>query len=162
MASPPPPTYILYLCIDWRVADHPRYQGWTVQENSKENAGYDLVTAETWCGTPGECYLLDLGVKAMLTKADTGEPVNYWLLPRSSIYKTGHIMGNSVGVIDASYRGGLKAPVIGVREGAPGFKAGERHFQIVSPDMGWISEVRQVAELPTTQRGEGGFGSTGR
>jgi len=156
------PFYTLYICLDESVEDHPRYKGWTVQENSKENAGYDLVTAENWSSAPGECHLLDLGLKAMLTRADTGEPVHYWLLPRSSIYKTGHIMGNSVGVIDASYRGGLKAPVIAVREDAPGFKAGDRHFQIVAPDMGWISQVRQVTELPETQRGEGGFGSTGK
>jgi dUTP pyrophosphatase len=70
-------------------------------------------------------------------------------------------MANSVGVIDSSYRGTLKAPVVTSFLGAAGFKAGARHFQIVAPDMGWIQEVRLVAELPSSERGAGGFGSTG-
>ena len=41
-----------------------------------------------------------------------------------------------------------------------GFK-GSRYFQIVAPDMGHISQVRIVDALPVTQRGVGGFGSTG-
>jgi dUTP pyrophosphatase len=90
-----------------------------------------------------------------------GEPSHFWLAPRSSIYKTGYMMANSLGVIDSSYRGTLKAPVVAGAFG-PGFKAGDRHFQILAPDMGWISEVRLVSSLPETLRGEGGFGSTGR
>jgi dUTP pyrophosphatase len=90
-----------------------------------------------------------------------GEPVHYWLAPRSSIFKTGHIMANSLGVIDNTYRGLLKAPVIALTDSAAGFKAGDRHFQILAPNMGWISEVHRVRSLPDTLRGEGGFGSTG-
>jgi dUTP pyrophosphatase len=98
----------------------------------------------------------------MMVRENTNEAVHYWLAPRSSIYKTGHIMANSMGVIDNTYRGTLKAPVVALTEGASGFKAGDRHFQIVAPDMGWISEVRTVRSLPESERGEGGFGSTGR
>lgn len=134
-----------------------------VQTPSSENAGADLVSAETWCGKAGEpAHLLDLGVKAMLVDINTKEPVHYWLLPRSSIYKTGHIMANSVGVIDSSYRGVLKAPVVSLSDTAKGFTAGERYFQIVAPDMGQILRVVVVDELPTSYRGEGGFGSTGK
>jgi len=101
-------------------------------------------------------------VKAMMTRMDTGDTVHYWLAPRSSIYKTGYIMANSMGVIDRTYRGVLKAPVVPLYGKRVGFVAGDRHFQIVAPDMGWIKEVAVVDELPTTVRGEGGFGSTGR
>jgi dUTPase len=138
--------------------------GWTEQHwcRDNENAGVDLFTAETWDSAPGDkAHLLNLAVKAMMTRADTGEPVHYWLAPRSSIFKTGFMMANSLGVIDKSYRGTLKAPVVKVSDG-PGFKAGERHFQILAPDMGYIAEVEIVAELPETKRGAGGFGSTGR
>jgi len=134
----------------------------SVQAPSSENAGADLVSIEDWCGKLGEpAHLLNLGVRAMLVNNVTGLPVHYWLLPRSSIYKTGHMMANSVGVIDSSYRGVLKAPVVAVAESAKGFTAGERYFQIVAPDMGAIVEVVVVDELPTSLRGEGGFGSTG-
>ena len=98
----------------------------------------------------------------MMTCDDTGTTVHYWLAPRSSIFKTGHIMANSLGVIDRTYRGPLKAPVVALKDGAPGFKAGERHFQILAPDMGYIKEVRKIDVLPEPLRGGGGFGSTGK
>jgi dUTPase len=129
---------------------------------TNENAGVDLFTAETRTGPVGQPYLLDLGAKAMMTYDDTGMPVHYWLAPRSSIFKSGHIMANSMGVIDSSYRGPLKAPVVAVKEDAVGFKAGERHFQILAPDMGYIREIKMLDSLPETVRGSGGFGSTGR
>ena len=148
--------YILYL-----VEECPEVSKYETMCPNPENAGVDLVTAEDWYSAPSEVHLLNLGVKAMLVKAATMEPVHFWLVPRSSIYKTGYIMANSVGVIDSSYRGTLKAPVVSVAFGSTGFKAGARHFQIVSPDMGWIQEVRLVKELPETSRGANGFGSTG-
>lgn len=140
---------------------HPRYN-FTISQYENLNAGFDLVTAEDFVGAPGQPYLLNLGVKAMMVTNATHEPVHYWLAPRSSIYKTGHIMANSLGVIDNTYRGLLKAPVVALTAGASGFKAGDRHFQIIAPDMGWISEVQRVHSLPETDRGEGGFGSTGK
>ena len=131
---------------------------------SNDNAGYDILTAETWISNMDEkAHLLDLGVRAMMVDIQTKQPVHYWLLPRSSIYKTGHMMANSVGIIDSSYRGVLKAPVIRtIRQFPDGFMTGERHFQIVAPDMGHICAVIQVDELPSTVRGECGFGSTGK
>lgn len=148
------------------------YKLWIVDETGKNryspcspdntNAGFDLFTAQTWRGEAGDAHLLDLGIRAMMTRADTGEQVHFWLAPRSSIYKTGHMMANSMGVVDRTYRGILKAPVVALGTGKPGFLVGDRHFQIVAPDMGWISEVAVVDYLPTSVRGEGGFGSTGR
>ena len=162
--------YVLWLVVaDETLKAHPTYAFESKNFVENPNAGFDLLTAENWgivpscegCNT-AEPHLLDLGVKAMMTRKDTGETVHYWLAPRSSIYKTGYIMANSMGVIDRTYRGVLKAPVVPVATGAKGFVAGERHFQIVAPDMGWIEEVRIVGTLPDTARGEGGFGSTGR
>jgi dUTP pyrophosphatase len=86
---------------------------------------------------------------------------HFWLVPRSSIYKSGLMMANSVGVIDKSYRGELKAPVWSMT-GQSEVAKGDRLFQIVAPDMGWIRHVRLVQTLPETERGAGGFGSTGR
>jgi len=155
--------YVLWLVITDEALKANPYYGMNVQTYSNNtNAGFDLLTAESWLGD--EPHLLELGVKAMMTRKDTGETVHYWLAPRSSIYKTGYSMANSMGVIDRTYRGVLKAPVVatGGRGFVKGFVAGERHFQIIAPDMGWIEEVRIVSSLPDTERGEGGFGSTGR
>ena len=137
------------------------YDGLAANPRSDENAGVDLLTCETWAGVGP--HLVNLGLRAMLVDSATKQPVHYWLLPRSSIYKTGYSMANSVGVIDKTYRGILKAPVTynGIA-GSPGFVYGERHFQIVAPDMGHIERVVVVANLPETARGDGGFGSTGK
>jgi dUTPase len=151
------PAYSLYLVVeDTNVKDVYKNNA----DLSAENAGFDLITAETITGAPTQ--LLNLGVRAMLVEQATGNPVHFYLYPRSSIYKTGYIMANSVGIIDKSYRGILKAPVARVLHDAKGFSMGDRHFQIIAPDMGHIREVVLVDSLPETQRGEGGFGSTGR
>jgi dUTPase len=153
--------YTLHLKIENSNAAVAEYYEKLAKEVSLDNAGIDLMTCENWNeSTP---HLLNLGVSAMLERTATGEVVHYWLLPRSSIYKTGYIMANSVGVIDKTYRGILKAPVVNVGGyGAEGFVLGARHFQIVAPDMGPIGKVLIVDFLPETVRGSGGFGSTGK
>ena len=154
--------YELYLVVDDADLAVHRHYDYADCAVAADNAGVDLLTAETWLGTLAQpAHLLNLGVRAMLVKSSTQQPVHYWLLPRSSIYKTGHMMANSVGVIDSSYRGVLKAPVIRTVENAPGFLTNDRHFQIVAPDMGHIHTIHRVASLPQTLRGDGGFGSTG-
>jgi dUTP pyrophosphatase len=82
-------------------------------------------------------------------------------MPRSSIYKSGLLMGNSTGVIDKSYRGELKAPVWSMTANSQ-VTRGDRLFQIVAPDMGWIRNVRIVDSMNSTERGAGGFGSSGK
>jgi dUTPase len=143
---------------------------------TNENAGVDLYIAEDVSPHLIQSVptLLDLGCSARLVKIHDGnmeEEVHYWLCPRSSIYKTGLMMTNSQGVIDRSYRGYLKAPVCVVspmvfektfcQETSLPLK-GQRLFQIVAPDMGFIKEVRVVDSLNETSRGAGGFGSTGK
>jgi dUTPase len=160
--------YVLFTCATDSAKELPVYN-YSAMAPSGDNAGVDLAAAEDWKSgfvggesLGGGAHLLDLGVKAMLVDIETRKPVHFWLLPRSSIYKTGYMMANSVGVIDASYRGVLKAPVVATTLGATGFKRGERYFQIVAPNMGKIHLVRAVGSLPETERGEGGFGSTGQ
>jgi dUTP pyrophosphatase len=70
-------------------------------------------------------------------------------------------MANSVGIIDKSYRGELKAPVWSMTKQSR-VEAGERLFQIVLPTLGHIKHVRIVTELPETERGANGFGSSGK
>lgn len=155
-------SYSLYLVVeDETLKNNDRYN-FTISQYENLNAGFDLVTAEDFVGKPGEPHLLNLGVRAMMICNTTKEPVHYWLAPRSSIFKTGHIMANSLGVIDNTYRGILKAPVVSLADGAKGFAAGDRHFQILAPSLGWISTVYRVTSLPDTERGDGGFGSTGK
>lgn len=81
------------------------------------------------------------------------------IFPRSSIFKTDLSLSNSVGVIDSQYRGEVKA--IFNKNGHKKYKAGERCCQIIVMPYPKVS-VSVVDELSSTDRGEGGFGSTGK
>jgi dUTPase len=162
-------TYTYWYRLELELVDKDKPLGYrNIPERPDDNAGYDL-----YCASPRHNHpvvdLIPLGVKARLVKingqTNVEEDSHYWLVPRSSIFKTGLMMANSLGVIDKTYRGELKAPTL-VHHATDEIwnlaKEGDRLFQIVAPDMGWIREVRIVDSLPTTVRGAGGFGSTGK
>ena len=84
------------------------------------------------------------------------------IFPRSSIRNTELILSNSVGVVDAGYRGELQA-TFNKSNGLDSiaYKVGDRVCQlIIIPHP--IIELEEVSELTNTERGEGGFGSTGK
>jgi dUTP pyrophosphatase len=89
--------------------------------------------------------------------------ISYYLYPRSSMgARTPLRLSNSVGIIDAGYRGEIKAIVDNVdMEQDYSIRAGSRLFQLCSPVLGPIS-FEMTNTLSDTARGEGGFGSTGR
>jgi dUTPase len=137
-----------------------------VNHRLDENAGFDLHCSENMFVDKSP-VLLPFGISARLIRVESTETTDltsdshFWIVPRSSIYKTGLMMANSVGVIDKSYRGELKAPVVSLT-GDTKVLCGDRLFQIVAPDMGWIRHVRVVNDLPNTVRGQNGFGSSGQ
>ena len=81
--------------------------------------------------------------------------------PRSSIWKTGMVLSNSVGTIDDLYRGEVSAVFYHVFPNMPRYKVGDRIGQI---KLGFTLpiEFEEVDELSDTERGDGGYGSTGR
>ena len=85
----------------------------------------------------------------------------YYLFPRSSISKTPLRLANSIGLIDAGYRGELIGMVDNIYNKDFQVKRGERYFQLVAVDSSPV-EFELVDELSVLSRGEGGFGSTGR
>lgn len=137
---------------------------------TNDNAGVDLYCVRNQSVAPGAtATLLDLGVRARMIKTPEQnniprETCHFWLAPRSSIWKSNVRQANSLGVIDRSYRGTLMGAVLTNSDSAAEIEAGTRLFQILAPDMGYISRVRILheSELDETIRGEGGFGSTGR
>lgn len=80
------------------------------------------------------------------------------IFPRSSIRKYDLILTNSVGVVDSGYRGELQATF--KKLGAHEYEVGDRGAQIVILPYPQI-EFQEVEELSNTERGKGGFGSTG-
>jgi dUTPase len=103
-------------------------------------------------------------------------PSGFYLYPRSSISKTRMRLANSVGIIDAGYRGDIIAAVdtIGLfgsndiwhvwKETLSPIQKYDRYFQLCAPDLSafLVHIVDTEAELGApTIRGQGGFGSTG-
>ena len=123
------------------------------------DSGLDLYVAETVTIRPGKTGLLRFGVAA--EAFNEGKPQSFWLIPRSSISKTPLRMANSIGLIDAGYRGELLAAVDNTSESEYCVKAGTRLFQIAAPSLLPIDAII-VDQLSDTTRGTGGFGSTGQ
>ncbi len=86
------------------------------------------------------------------------------IFPRSSVRKTRLMLSNCVGVIDSGYRGELQATFNKVNQNSQSendYKVGDRIAQIMIIPYPPIQFV-EVDELSETERGEGGFGSTGK
>ena len=127
-----------------------------------ENAGFDLYVPDTVTFAPGERKFVGMGVSAAIIDSDNNSVEPFWLVPRSSLSKTGLMMMNSVGVIDKGYRGELIAALWNTLDREVTVNSGDRLVQIVSRDMTSFSEVLVTYMLPESQRGSGGFGSTGK
>ena len=80
------------------------------------------------------------------------------LFPRSSIWKTGMMLSNCVGVIDSGYRGEIMAKFYAPK--GPLYAQGDRFAQLIIMPYPQI-EFELVTELAESERGEGGYGSTG-
>lgn len=89
-------------------------------------------------------------------------PAGYFgmLVPRSSVVNMGLLMGNSVGIIDSDYVGELSA-VFYLRSDCKIYNVGDRIGQLVIIPIPAVKFV-EVDELSETERGAGGYGSTGR
>ena len=85
--------------------------------------------------------------------------VSYYLYPRSSISKTPLNMANSVGIIDAGYRGPIKVAVYNHSDQDYLIQSGQRLFQLCGPTLEPVT-FELANALSETSRGEGGFGST--
>lgn len=84
------------------------------------------------------------------------------LRPRSSIYKTGLILSNSVGVGDSGYTGEYKAFFYHVIQSLQIYEVGDKILQIEIVPAYLNTEFVEVDNINETERGKGGFGSTGK
>jgi dUTP pyrophosphatase len=120
------------------------------------DSGFDLFIAENMVVPAHSMRMIDLKVRC--------EPLfkgGYYLYPRSSISKTPLRLANSVGIIDNGYRGTLKCAVDNNSDIDFIVKKGERYFQVCHPSLMPL-KINIVESIDMkTERGEGGFGSTG-
>ncbi len=129
------------------------------QRQTEGAAGYDLracveapVTLE-----PGEGYSFPTGLAGEMPQGLVG-----LIFCRSGLgVKHGVSLPNCVGVIDSDYRGELIVPLRNFGDKAYTIQPGERIAQLVLVPV-FLPPVAEVEELSETQRGTGGFGSTGK
>jgi len=129
------------------------------------DAGFDLFVPNLVTVDVGETKRVDMGVKCSMTY--NGVPCSYYMYPRSSTgAKTPLRLANSVGIIDSGYRGNLMAVFDNIKDGVVcDIGLGDRLVQICSGSLlcpVFPIIVNSVEELGSTERGEGGFGSSGR
>jgi len=124
-------------------------------------AGVDLLAAlppgEVLSLAPGQRTLVPTGLALAIPEGYEGQ-----VRPRSGLAaKHGVTVLNSPGTIDADYRGELKVILINLGDAAFEIRRGERIAQLVVAPVSQVNfELRET--LDATERGAGGFGSTGR
>ncbi len=121
------------------------------------SAGLDLRAFESGVLAPLERKLVRTGIRIALPEGFEAQ-----IRPRSGLaVKHGISMVNSPGTIDSDYRGEIHVLLVNLGAETYTFVAGERIAQmVIAPVIQADFEVK--AELATTDRGEGGFGSTGK
>ena len=122
------------------------------------DAGLDLYAIEDAALAPGERVSVPTGIAIEI---DHGHAA--LILPRSGLAsRHGISVVNAPGLIDAGYRGELQVLLLNTdRESRFELRAGDRVAQLVIVAVATEDAV-EVAELSSSDRGEGGFGSSGR
>lgn len=121
------------------------------------DAGYDLCSTEEVVLQPFERTLIPTGLAIEIPFGYAG-----FVVPRSGLaIKQGLSIVNAPGLIDSNYRGELKVIAINLDPHEPiSIHVGDRIAQLVIMKVQSL-EFQEVAELDDSERGTGGFGSSG-
>lgn len=119
------------------------------------DACFDLYSLEDYVVKPGEVIMIRTGLAMAIA-----EGYEMQVRPRSGLATKGLIIPNSPCTIDAGYRGEIKTPVATIAGKATIIRAGDRYAQATIKPI-WRAIFQEVDDLPPSERGEGGFGSTG-
>jgi len=125
---------------------------------TKQSAGMDLLAAvdANLVIKPGERALVPSGIAIALPEGYEAQ-----IRPRSGLaFKQGLTVANAPGTIDADYRGEIKALLINLGQEPVTITRGMRMAQMVVAEF-TQAQWQQVDSLEDTERGAGGFGSTG-
>jgi dUTP pyrophosphatase len=121
------------------------------------DAGADLIATDDVVLGPGERATVGTGLKIALPNGYVG-----FVVPRSGLAaKHGITIVNSPGTVDAGYRGELRVTLLNTDPREPyAISRGDRIAQLIVMPVPRVRFV-EVERLPGSDRGEGGFGSTG-
>ena len=124
------------------------------EQIARNDSGYDLYVCEKIIVEPFKTAMIGLGIAC-----EPNFNGGYYLYPRSSISKTPLALANSVGIIDAGYRGEIEACVRNLSSEQYTIEKGTKLFQLCMYDLKPFNIVL-MDTLTDTVRGSGGFGST--
>lgn len=121
------------------------------------DAGADLIATESVSLAPGQRAIVGTGVRLELPDGTVG-----FVMPRSGLAaKHGITLVNAPGTIDSGYRGEIKVILLNTDSSETySIAAGDRIAQLVVMQLAPVHFI-QTEQLSASQRGEGGFGSTG-
>ena len=183
--------YKLYICCKKNDDLRKLYEEVILDsKNYSSDSGFDIYTPTQTDYDISQVNLVDMEIQCKMVKINKlsidnyqEEPTGFYLYPRSSIYKTPLTFTNSVGIIDAGYRGNIKVALRynvdfrGLKKILESnihniYKLQDeciytlpeytRIAQICTPDLSPLREIKVVGGLDNTERGVGGFGSTGK
>jgi dUTP pyrophosphatase len=121
---------------------------------SAHAAGYDLSCIQDFEIHPQKRELVQTGIAIQMPPGVYGR-----VAPRSGL-TVRHGVHIGAGVIDSDYTGELKVAMFNLGDTSVSFKRGDRVAQLIL-ERHEIADVQEVNEFETSDRGEGGFGSTG-
>ena len=125
-----------------------------IPQYAKEgDAGLDLTAVDV-STDKYDCFTYHTGLAVEIPVWHVG-----LLFPRSSVYKTGQSLTNCVGVIDSGYRGEIMMK-FSLSSNRNEYQIGDRIGQLIIMPYPRI-DFEEVDELTPTERGNGGYGSTG-
>ena len=131
-------------------------------DNTGLNSGFDLYVPQDTVFPAKKVTFLDHQIKMTpVTGGKDNMGYGFWLMPRSSISKTPLRLANSMGLIDSTYRGNLIAALENTSDQDYFVPRGTRLMQVCLPFLQPFV-LNKIDKLPDTDRGSGGFGSTGR
>jgi len=136
-----------------------RAGGGSPERATAGSAGFDIRSAEDFELFPGMWAAVKTGLHVAIPDDHVG-----LICPRSGLaYKHGVTVLNTPGVIDSDYRGEIKVLLINHGDDVFHVERGMRIAQmlIMKVEAPSLSEIDLIKNLGSTERGEGGFGSTG-
>ena len=137
-----------------------------LKNNTFPDSGFDLaIPTDTQIGPNTTSCKIDLGIKCTMVSTQCSLPTApYYIYPRSSISKTPLHLANNVGIIDSGYRGNLIIMIRNFSTDPYDLAKHERIVQLCHHCLlpFYVELVNSETELGTTERMDGGFGSTGK